>query len=313
MPKTSSVLASIVAAFLATSHAYAQNGVSFVAFATPDTADCATPATACSLARAISQTNDRGTIYILQPAGYTGATINKSLTILAAGSDGGTVRFDNIIIDAQPDSLVTMRGIVIDQQNLGNATHGLSFVEGAALHLQDCTIRGAFAFGVNFVPTVNAELYVTNCTISDNGSGANGGGILVKPAGSSSAKVTLDNVRVENNRLGILVDGTAAAGAILVNVRGSVISGSSAFGIGAFDSGGGVSSIVVEDTTSANNGSQGIVASNNAAAVQMRNSTVSGNAVGLFATGGGQIISHGGNVVTSNTTNGAFSGTLPPL
>jgi hypothetical protein len=311
MPKTSSVLAAIVAVFLATSHAYAQNSVSFVAFSTPDTADCATPATTCSLARAISRTNDGGTIYILQPAGYTGATIEKSLTILAGGTDGGTVQFDEILINAQPDDIVTMRGIVIDQQ--GNTTNGLSFAAGAALHLQDCTIRGAFSFGINFAPSTPAELYVTNCTISDNGVGANGGGIRVKPVGSISAKVTLDNVRLENNRLGILVDGTVAAGAILVNIRDSAISGSSAFGIGAFDAGGGVSSVVIEDTTSANNGSQGIVASNSRASVQMRDSTVSGNAVGLFATGGGQIISHGGNVITGNTTNGTFSGTLPPL
>ena len=41
--------------------------------------------------------------------------------------------------------------------------------------------------------------------------------------------------------------------------------------------------------------------------MRMRFSTVTGNATGLLANGGGQLISQGGNTVAGNTTNGAFS------
>ena len=42
----------------------------------------------------------------------------------------------------------------------------------------------------------------------------------------------------------------------------------------------------------------------------MSNVTVVGNAVGLFTTGGGAIISFGNNRIAGNTTNGAQTSTI---
>ena len=44
--------------------------------------------------------------------------------------------------------------------------------------------------------------------------------------------------------------------------------------------------------------------------VRMRDSTVTGNARGIIFTAGGKLISNGGNVVTGNTIDGAFSSTV---
>jgi hypothetical protein len=46
------------------------------------------------------------------------------------------------------------------------------------------------------------------------------------------------------------------------------------------------------------------------AIIRMRNSTSTGNTTGVIVSGGGQLISHGGNVIAGNTTNGSFTGTV---
>jgi hypothetical protein len=68
---------------------------------------------------------------------------------------------------------------------------------------------------------------------------------------------------------------------------------------------------VFEGSNSSNNGSFGIGASGSNATVRVKNSTVISNANGLVAAASSKIISQGGNTVAGNTTNGAFTQTLP--
>jgi hypothetical protein len=88
--------------------------------------------------------------------------------------------------------------------------------------------------------------------------------------------------------VGILIDGSATSGAIALNVRDSVISGSTAQGLGVFEAtSGGPSAVVPHDDLP--NGAQGIFASRALAAVRVRQSVISGNAVGVAAANGGQM------------------------
>ena len=163
---------------------------------------------------------------------------------------------------------------------------GVGFFTGGVLHLEDCVIRnGDFGFGIEFAPSTASELYISNCTISSDNpaSAATGGGIRIKPIGSGSAKVFLDNVHVENNRSGIVVDRSETTGSVVVVVRHSTVVG---------------------------NRLNGVVSKGSGTIVRLSDTTVSGNGTGLLSQNAGQIISHGDNIVVGNTTNGAFTSTV---
>ena len=130
-------------------------------------------------------------------------------------------------------------------------------------------------------------------------------------AARAAPSVVLDNVKVEDNAHGINIEGNATSGIISVAVRNSVMSANTAFGIKALESGAGSTNVMLESSTASNNGTNGVIAVGSNAIIRMRNSTSTGNAAGLVVSSGGQIISHGGNVVAGNTTNGSFTDSFP--
>ena len=81
-----------------------------------------------------------------------------------------------------------------------------------------------------------------------NGLGAGGGGIVVEPSGSVSARVVLDRVRVEGNTTGILALGGGSQ-PIIVQIRDSVAAGNSAHGMSAVSTSGALSALVIDRTS----------------------------------------------------------------
>jgi len=70
--------------------------------------------------------------------------------------------------------------------------------------------------------------------------------------------------------------------------------------------------VVLERTTISSNAAQGIFVSRALASVRVRQSVISSNSVGVASANGGQVISHGDNLLVGNTTNGAFTSTVAP-
>ena len=306
--------------------AYAADNI-FVSGSGNDASPCTTVAAPCreiaGATGALAKTTAGGVIHVL-PGNYTGFVIDKAIEIIAESGQATSTstaiglpgdESAQIVVNAGPDDEVRIRGFLIDGGPVGAIinTHGVVFLAGASLHLEDCTLVGAKnTFGVAFRPSGASELYVSNCAISGNGDGP-GGGIQIRPTGSGSANVALDHVDIEDNKVGILVDGGATSGAITMNIRDSEISGSTAQGLGVFEAvSGGASAVVLERTTISSNGAQGIIASRALASVRVRQSVISGNTVGVATANGGQIVSHGDNVLAGNTTNGAFTATVAP-
>ena len=256
--------------------------------------NCATPATACrnfgGATGAFAKLDEGGVIIVL-PGDYLPAIIDKSMSIIAhdgqAASTSGTSSIETVqaafVVNAGAADVVRIRGFVLDR--LGSTGGGIGLVTGGALHIEDCTlIYSGNDYGIQFEPSGTSELYVTNTTITDNGNPANGGGILIQPRLSASVTAVLDNVRLESNRVGLFANRSLTTGAINVIVNGSTISG---------------------NTT-------GIVVNQNGAAVRVSDTRITGNTNGLIPLAGGHIISHGGNLLNANTTNGAFTATFPP-
>jgi hypothetical protein len=270
-----------------------------------DVNPCSRTAPCKTFAGAISKTAANGIINALDPGGYGAVTITKSITIdggathasiLAAGTNGVTVNGANVVVN--------LRNLNIDGASTGLA--GIRFLQGSALHVENCVITGFTGKGLDIQPSTTTSLAVTN-TIIRNNTGVNGGGILLKPSGVGSVKSTFQNVIVNRNQFGLRAETNTET-----TIRSSSFSGSTAVGVDAFTPGGNVQ-INLDETTVANNVSHGIRTSGAGAVVRMSNVQVINNIGTGLVPGTGQILSFGNNRVTANTAgNGAPSGVVIP-
>jgi hypothetical protein len=263
-----------------------------------------------NFADAHDATEPGGEINCLDSGPFIGATISKSITIDCAGLAATALGF-----------VVNGAGIVVRIRNLSFVRLGSSFAidfqNGAALFVENCIIQNkdvvAPAIGIRFRPSagVTAKLYVSDSVISNNGLPADGGGIIIQPSGSGSARVVLDRIRVENNTHGIQAIGTGSTGAIVVQVRDSVVTGGIGNGIAAITmAGASPTGIVVDRSSSVSNAGSGILAQGSGALVHIGSSTVVGNGAGLNAASGGQILSYQNNQASGNAIDGAATGVL---
>src|ERR1700752_2860632 len=172
----------------------AQAGVAtWVSGTGTNTGTCPITAPCKTFAYAHGQTTANGAINVLSSGNFGPLTITKSISIVAQGVEavidtgaGGA----GVIVQAGA-GIVSLRGLTIDLR--GTSTIGISFVSGAALHVQDSVIRRVTS-GIQFSPAAGtSELYVSDSLIADSG----GYGVEVRPTGNSSAKAVLSRVRVE--------------------------------------------------------------------------------------------------------------------
>jgi hypothetical protein len=191
---------------------------------------------------------------------------------------------------------------------------GIGFINGAALYVEHCSIYGwqggVWGVGIRFVPTNHSNLYVTDSIISNNGLATSGGGIAIAPTGAGSARVTISRSHIEGNTYGVFANGLSSTGAILVQIKDSVVANSVFDGISAYSTGQSTAAITVDHGSSLLNGGSGIVSQGPGAFVVLANSTVMSNVTGLQSGGGGTILSYQNNQLTGNGTDGAPTGML---
>jgi hypothetical protein len=296
----------IVAISLLAGATTAQAGIeTWVSGTGTDAGTCPITAPCKTFAYAHGQTTLNGAINVLSSGNFGPVTITKPISIVAQGVEavintaaGGAA----IAINAGPTAIVSLRGLTIDLH--GTANDGISFVSGAALHIQDSVIRGS-ANGIKFAPAAgNRELYVADSVVAD----ATAFGIFVVPTGSAGAKVMLDRVRVENaSGNGMEFQGSSTTGAITATVRDSVTAGGSSAGIRALDDNSGTTNVMVDRSAAVNNFT-GIFSFGAGATIRIGDSTVTGNGTGLSAVNA--ILSYGTNKVDGNGSDGAPTSTI---
>ena len=285
-----------------------------------DNAGCGAISTPCAtFQRAHDNVVAGGEIGVLTPGDYGGTNsparlvISKSVSISNDGTGEATVfppnAFTSIRVSAGTGDIVSIRGLVIDGQGVGQ--EGIEFNTGSALHIQNCVIRnfegGApISTGIIFVPHANnQQLFLSDSIVFNNGSGASSAGILIVLLfTANSADVVLDRVHLENNVDGLQIDshsGTGGTGLHVV-VRDSVISGNFGNGIRAITSAGHPPAFAfVERTSIVDNVQNGLLANGPGATLLLSDSTVSRNAVGISTINGGQLISYRNNRINNNT------------
>ncbi|WP_100181178.1 MULTISPECIES: hypothetical protein [Bradyrhizobium] len=305
--------------FLSSHPAQAQATRTWVSGVGDDVNPCSRTAPCKTFAGAISKTAAGGEISVLDPGGFGTVTITKSISItndgageagiLASGTNG-------VIVNAGPNDLVNLRGLVID--GAGTGLNGIRFLAGVGLNVQNCVIKNfsGAGTGIQFVPNSSSRLSVSDTVISGNGLGSTGGGVLVgaQNAGANTIKASLNRVQLQTNGFGVKVDGTGGTGAIYMTIRDTMASANSGNGLWAIAAqGASISRIMVDHTSFVNNAGTGILSDGPPSAVLVNSSVVSGNATGISFLNGASLSSYKTNAILFNIgSDGVPSGTLSP-
>jgi len=297
--------------------AYAQATRTWVSGVGDDVNPCSRTAPCKTFAGAISKTAPGGEINCLDPGGFGGVTITKSLSIICQYTEGGVLSagagVNGIVVNAGATDHVYLRGI--DFHGATSAQNGVRFIAGASLTIEESVIRRYNAtngLGISFQPSGASQLFLNNVTISNNGNGATGGGILIQPTGAAgTARVEMRNVRVTgNSNAGLRIDTTGNTGfGILVAIEDSQFSGSPT-GILINTPAATTSAQMVVNNSLISNDTTGISASGGTNRTRVANSTITNNGTGISATGGAIINSFGTNNLDGNGVDGTFT---PPV
>jgi hypothetical protein len=139
----------------------------------------------------------------------------------------------------------------------------------------------------------------------------------MKPFTGGYVNAHLQNVVLDRNGTGLSVDGNGSNTGINVNIAGGSIA-SNTTGVLVLSTGAGapVNVSMMRTQLSGNLQTALAASASNAAgqgsgAIRIGNSQITANAQGVSPVNGGQVISLGGNQVHSNSTNGAFTSSLP--
>jgi len=297
-----------VLAFLPGSPAQAFNKKSFVSNSGNDQSSCVNALNACAtFAGALAKTAPGGEIAVLNSGDYGPVLIAHSVSISNDGAGEASILappVHGIQILAGAGDVVSLRGIIIDGQGGGGGS-GISIGHASGVHVQNCVVRNIQSpgqYGITFVPGANSQLFISDTIIFNNGIDKFTGGIAIQPQGAPSVNVVLDRVHVENNVVGLWVDGRVSPGnGAHVVLRDSVVSGNLNDGIRATSQPSmSPAFILIERTSSVNNGGTGILADGPGATMLLKGNTVARNAAGISAVNGGQLISYGNNAINNN-------------
>jgi hypothetical protein len=161
-----------------------------------DANPCSRTAPCKTFAGAISKTANGGQINCLDPGGFGGVTITKSLTIKCQYTEGGVLvaGTNAIVINATAADKVTLRGLDINGAGgAGGAAptslNGVKVISAAKVSLIDNEIY-QFKAGVNINPTSAT----TRVVLIRNHIHANDIGVIVAP-GSNAATLTTATLR----------------------------------------------------------------------------------------------------------------------
>jgi len=205
------VLATALACSLATAPAHARARV-FVASYGNDSNPCTFGSPCKTFQQAVNVVDAGGEVTAIDSAGFGPINITKAVTITSpAGVEAGIVPVaggDAIDITAGSTDAVVLRGLTLNGSGIG--TNGIVFNSGGTLNVRDNVIQNFANNGINFVPTTQSTLSVSNTVVADNGVH----GIAMKPNNSGSVVFVGTFTRVEayhNGTSGIAVIGDLAS------------------------------------------------------------------------------------------------------
>jgi len=319
LARLSIIAAGLAAACFPISAAFAQATRTWVSGVGDDANPCSRTAPCKTFAGAISKTAAGGEINCLDPGGFGGLTITKSISIVCDYTEGGVLSAGpgvNGFVINLPLATDTVFLSGLDFNGAGSAQNGIRIVSGGIVHIQNSIIRNYRAsngLGMSIQPAGVLQLTVTNSSIDDNGTGATGGGVLIQPTGAGgSARVTLRNMLIQNNANNqIRVDTTGNTGAgISLFVENSQIMGG-VNGININQTTPNVTAVITDSFIALGNGTGILTAGNASVRVRVSDTTITAWNTGLTQGGTTVINTYGNNRFDGNGALGTF--TLPAI
>lgn len=302
---------------LPATQALAQATRTWVSGVGDDVNPCSRTAPCKTFAGAISKTAAGGEISVLDPGGYGGVTITKSISITndGAGEAGILVAGTNgITVNAGSQDVVRIHGIIIDGGNGLTSPAGIRFINGGELHVENCLIRNfqlaSAGFGIHFTPTNPANLYVSDTVLVHNTNGTGGGGIFIVPGNPGGVKAVLNRVQSYNNGFGIKVDGSAGTNRIRVVMNESVMATNVLTGAWVISTPAAAESVIFSDRSElVNNQVNGVLVDGSKASVLLSGSTITSNGTGVSSVNSGNLFSFKTNNLFGNPSG---DGSIPP-
>ncbi len=277
-----------------------------------DVNPCSRTAPCKTFPGAISKTAAGGEINVLDPGGFGGVTITKSITISSEGFEAGVLvaGTNGITVNTQSTDVVILRGL--DIEGLGSGINGISFIGAGTLHVEKSVIHHFTQNGINFAPSSgNTQLFVTDSIIRENGNSPTVAGILIRPTSTATVSFKIDRSEIENNTAGLRVDTSAPGGMVRGVFHDSIAAGSVNNGVTAV-SGASVAQIMIDHSSVAGN-NNGIVVNGGAATINTTYSSITGNNNGMVQNGGtGTLNTYHTNALNNNTSDGAFTNFISP-
>jgi hypothetical protein len=270
----------LFAPLLASAPAHAQATRTWVSGVGDDANPCSRTAPCKTFAGAISKTSAAGEINCLDPGGFGGVTITKSITlncsatlgsILVAGTPG-------ITIAAATTDKIILRGIQI--QGVNSGTVGIKINTAAIVSIENCVVTQFTQQGIFDARTAGGtKLLIRDSMISHNTS-----------TGVAFAATAVNNAEIENTSMINNLFGVAAGTGSNVTIKRSVLSSN---GTGAEADNG--ATITIDDSAISGNGTGVQSSSGN---IRLSNSDINFNTVNGMT---GSPISYGNNRVFGNT------------
>ncbi len=260
--------------------AHAQATRTWVSGVGDDANPCSRTAPCKTFAGAISKTQAAGEINCLDPGGFGGITITKSITLNCSATLGSILvsGTPGVTINAATTDKVILRGLQIT--GIGSGTIGIRILAAATVSIENCVVTQFAQQGIFDQRTAGGtKLLLRDSIVSHNIS-----------TGVAFAATAVNNAEIENTSMINNLFGVAAGTGTNVTIKRSVLSGN---GTGAEADNG--ATITVDDSAISSNGTGVQSSSSN---IQLSNSDINFNTVNGMT---GSPISYGNNRVFGNT------------
>jgi hypothetical protein len=162
----------LVVGFSAIAHAQATR--TWVSGVGDDANPCSRTAPCKTFAGAISKTAASGEINVLDPGGFGGVTITKSITIRSDHVQAGVLvsGTNGIVVNAGATDKVVLEGL--DIEGLGTALNGVQVLAAKEVYIIRCAIRHFTQNGVNMVSSTSfGHAFINDSFIEFNAGGVN--------------------------------------------------------------------------------------------------------------------------------------------
>jgi len=212
------VVGAMALPLLYTAPAQAQASRTWVSGVGDDANPCSRTAPCKTFAGAISKTANGGEIDALDPGGFGALTITKSITLDGGGGQVASILVagtNGIVVNGGSSDVIIIRNLRFDGlRGAGNANAGLAgikFLTGANLIIENCDLFGFNTAGIQIAPSASGGSVMISSTQVQN----NAIGILMDGTGGSVNASLREVVSTENAGDGIQVNGGIHAGLTL--------------------------------------------------------------------------------------------------